>query len=111
MGADPAALEEACLLYTSYVDVLRCLMFGDAMICQDPIYFANNGVALELCGSEVDLRLSIIHIYSGPAGRLRHRLQRWHVLAGRVEAAVHCPRCGGGPGCAFAGRGHGKSGR
>ena len=39
-----------------YVDVLRCLMFGDAMICQDPIYFANNGVALELCGSEVDLR-------------------------------------------------------
>ena len=39
-----------------YVDVLRCLLFGDAMICQDPIYFANNGVALELCGSEVDLR-------------------------------------------------------
>ena len=39
-----------------YVDVLRCLMFGNAMICQDPIYFANNGVALELCGSEVDLR-------------------------------------------------------
>ena len=38
-----------------YVDVLRCLMFGDAMICQDPIYFANNGVALELCGSEVNL--------------------------------------------------------
>ena len=39
-----------------YVDVLRCLMFGNAMICQDPIYFANNGVALELCGSEVNLR-------------------------------------------------------
>ena len=39
-----------------YVDVLRCLMFGDAMICQDPIYFANNGTALELCGSEVNLR-------------------------------------------------------
>ena len=39
-----------------YVDVLRCLMFGNAMICQDPIYFANNGVALELCGCEVDLR-------------------------------------------------------
>ena len=38
-----------------YVDVLRCLMFGDAMICQDPIYFANNGTALELCGSEVNL--------------------------------------------------------
>ena len=39
-----------------YVDVLRCLMFGNAMICQDPIYFANNGVALELCGSKVNLR-------------------------------------------------------
>ena len=39
-----------------YVDVLRCLLFGEAMICQDPIYFANNGVALELCGSEVNLR-------------------------------------------------------
>ena len=39
-----------------YVDVLRCLMFGNAMICQDPIYFANNGTALELCGSEVNLR-------------------------------------------------------
>ena len=39
-----------------YVDVLRCLLFGDAMICQDPIYIANNGVALELCGSEVNLR-------------------------------------------------------
>ena len=39
-----------------YVDVLRCLLLGDAMICQDPIYFANNGAALELCGSEVNLR-------------------------------------------------------
>ena len=39
-----------------YMDVLRCLMFGNAMICQDPIYFANNGVSLELCGSEVNLR-------------------------------------------------------
>ena len=39
-----------------YVYVLRCLMFGDAMICQDPIYFANNGVALERSGSEVNLR-------------------------------------------------------
>ena len=39
-----------------YVDVLRCLMFGNAMICQDPIYFANNGVALERSGSEVNLR-------------------------------------------------------
>ena len=39
-----------------YVDVLRCLLFGDAMICQDPIYFANNGVALERSGNEVNLR-------------------------------------------------------
>lgn len=39
-----------------YVDVLRCLMFGNAMVCQDPIYIANNGTALELCGSEVNLR-------------------------------------------------------
>ena len=39
-----------------YVDVLRCLMFGNAMICQNPIYFANNGTALERSGSEVNLR-------------------------------------------------------
>ena len=39
-----------------YVDVLRCLLYGDAMVCQDPIYIANNGVALELSGSEVNLR-------------------------------------------------------
>ena len=39
-----------------YVDVLRCLLYGDAMVCQDPIYFANNGVALERSGSEVNLR-------------------------------------------------------
>ena len=38
------------------VDVLRCLMFGNAMVCQDPIYFANNGTALERSGSEVNLR-------------------------------------------------------
>ena len=42
--------------YNEYVDVLRCLMFGNAMICQDPIYFANNGTALERSGSEVNLR-------------------------------------------------------
>ena len=40
-----------------YVDVLRCLLFGSAMICQDPIYFANNGVSLERSGSsKVNLR-------------------------------------------------------
>ena len=39
-----------------YVDVLRCLLYGEAMICQNPIYIANNGVALERSGSEVNLR-------------------------------------------------------
>ena len=39
-----------------YVDLLRCLLYGDAMVCQDPIYIANNGVALERSGSEVNLR-------------------------------------------------------
>ena len=39
-----------------YVDVLHCLMFGSALVCQDPIYIANNGVALERNGSEVNLR-------------------------------------------------------
>lgn len=40
-----------------YVDVLRCLLFGNTMICQDPIYFANNGVSLERGGSsKVNLR-------------------------------------------------------
>ena len=34
-----------------YVDVLRCLLLGNAMICQDPIYFANNGASLERSGS------------------------------------------------------------
>ena len=39
-----------------YVDVLRCLMFGNAMICQDPISFANNGTALERGGIRRDVR-------------------------------------------------------
>ena len=39
-----------------YVDVLHCLMFGNALVCQDPIYIANQGVALERSGSEVNLR-------------------------------------------------------
>ena len=38
-----------------YVDVLRCLMSGSVLVCQDPIYIANNGVALERSGSEVNL--------------------------------------------------------
>ena len=39
-----------------YVDVLHCLMFGSALVCQDPIYIANNGMALERSGREVNLR-------------------------------------------------------
>ena len=39
-----------------YVDVLHCLMFGSALVCQDPIYIANQGVELERNGSEVNLR-------------------------------------------------------
>ena len=39
-----------------YVDVLHCLMFGSALVCQDPIYIANQGVALERSGSEGKLR-------------------------------------------------------
>lgn len=39
-----------------YVDVLHCLMFGNALVCQDPIYIANQGVALERSGREVNLR-------------------------------------------------------
>ena len=38
-----------------YVDVLRCLISGNVLVCQDPIYIANNGVALERSGKEVNL--------------------------------------------------------
>ena len=38
-----------------YIDVLHCLMFGSALVCQDPIYIANQGVALERSGKEVNL--------------------------------------------------------
>lgn len=39
-----------------YVDVLRCLISGNVLVCQDPIYIANQGVALERSGKEVILR-------------------------------------------------------
>ena len=39
-----------------YVDVLRCLISGNVLVCQDPIYIANQGVALERSGREVNLR-------------------------------------------------------
>lgn len=38
-----------------YVDVLRCLISGNALVCQGPIYIANQGVALERSGKEVIL--------------------------------------------------------
>ena len=34
---------------------MRCLISGNALVCQDPIYIANQGVALERSGSEVNL--------------------------------------------------------
>ena len=69
-----------------YVDVLRCLLFGDAtaMICQDPIYFANNGTALELCGSEVNL-----HRKDGSVLELAGSGQRRQRSAGRAGQQPH----------------------
>ena len=42
--------------FVEYVDVLRCLLYGQILLCADPIYIANQGVALERSGSEVNLR-------------------------------------------------------
>ena len=58
-----------------YVDVLRCLLFGNAMICQDPIYIANNGVSLERSGSsKVNLRRK-----DGSVLELAELLSEWSV--------------------------------
>lgn len=58
-----------------YVDVLRCLLFGNAMICQDPIYFANNGVSLERSGnSKVNL-----HRKDGSVLELAELSSEWSV--------------------------------
>ena len=38
-----------------YVDVLRCLLYGQSLLCADPIYIANNGTALALRDAEVSL--------------------------------------------------------
>lgn len=32
--------------FVEYVDVLRCLLYGQSLLCADPIYIANNGTAL-----------------------------------------------------------------
>ena len=56
-----------------YVDVLRCLMFGNALVCQDPIYIANNGVALERSGKEV-----ILHQEDGSVLELSPLTAEWN---------------------------------
>ena len=56
-----------------YVDVLRCLMFGNALVCQDPIYIANQGVALERSGKEV-----ILHQEDGSVLELAPLTAEWN---------------------------------
>ena len=57
-----------------YVDVLHCLMFGSALVCQDPIYIANNGVALERSGKEV-----ILHQADGSVLELAPLTEEWNM--------------------------------
>ena len=57
-----------------YVDVLHCLMFGSALVCQDPIYIANQGVALERSGKEV-----ILHQADGSVLELAPLSAEWSV--------------------------------
>ena len=56
-----------------YVDVLHCLMFGSALVCQDPIYIANQGVALERSGKEV-----ILHQEDGSVLELSPLTAEWN---------------------------------
>ena len=56
-----------------YVDMLRCLMFGNALVCQDPIYIANQGVALERSGKEV-----ILHQEDGSVLELAPLTAEWN---------------------------------
>lgn len=56
-----------------YVDVLHCLMFGSALVCQDPIYIANQGVALERSGKEV-----ILHQEDGSVLELAPLTAEWN---------------------------------
>ena len=56
-----------------YVDVLRCLMSGNVLVCQDPIYIANNGVALERSGEEV-----ILHQEDGSVLELASLTAEWN---------------------------------
>ena len=56
-----------------YVDVLRCLMSGNVLVCQDPIYIANKGVALERSGKEV-----ILHQEDGSVLELAPLTAEWN---------------------------------
>ena len=56
-----------------YIDVLHCLMFGSALVCQDPIYIANQGVALERSGKEV-----ILHQEDGSVLELAPLTAEWN---------------------------------
>ena len=57
-----------------YVNVLHCLMFGSALVCQDPIYIANQGVALERSGKEV-----ILHQEDGSVLELAPLTAEWNM--------------------------------
>ena len=57
-----------------YVDVLRCLISGNVLVCQDPIYIANNGVALERSGKEV-----ILHQEDGSVLELAPLTEEWNM--------------------------------
>lgn len=56
-----------------YVDVLRCLISGNVLVCQDPIYIANNGVTLERSGKEV-----ILHQEDGSVLELAPLTAEWN---------------------------------
>lgn len=71
-----------------YVDVLRCLLFGNAMICQDPIYIANNGVSLERSGnSKVNL-----HRKDGSVLELADLSSEWSVqdIPSSITGSFNC---------------------
>ena len=57
-----------------YVDVLRCLISGNVLVCQDPIYIANQGVALERSGKEV-----ILHQEDGSVLELAPLTAEWNM--------------------------------
>ena len=60
-------------IYNEYVDVLRCLISGNVLVCQDPIYIANQGVALERSGKEV-----ILHQEDGSVLELSPLTAEWN---------------------------------